>query len=228
MHVFLFCDKYDKIGHGDFMRLRNVSGAKEIIINSKYVVLNPSENKGKYNMVFGNDNPIKIEIGMGKGTFIYNNALRYPDINFIGIEKFDSVLARAIQKIGDIDLPNLKLIRMDALNIEDVFEKEIDTIFLNFSDPWPKNRHEIRRLTSTRFLEKYDKVFKNGNTIIQKTDNRKLFEYSIMSFNNYGYKMEELSLDLYNDDIKDNIPTEYEKKFASKGEKIYMVKVTRQ
>ncbi len=228
MHVFLFCDKYDKIGHGDFMRLRNVSGAKEIIINSKYVVLNPSENKGKYNMIFGNDNPIKIEIGMGKGTFIYNNALRYPDINFIGIEKFDSVLARAIQKIGDIDLPNLKLIRMDALDIEDVFEKEIDTIFLNFSDPWPKNRHEIRRLTSTRFLEKYDKVFKNGNTIIQKTDNRKLFEYSIMSFNNYGYKMEELSLDLYNDDIKDNIPTEYEKKFASKGEKIYMVKVTRQ
>lgn len=228
MHVFLFCDKYDKIGHGDFMRLRNVSGAKEIIINSKYVVLNPSENKGKYNMIFGNNNPIKIEIGMGKGTFIYNNALRYPDINFIGIEKFDSVLARAIQKIGDIDLPNLKLIRMDALDIEDVFEKEIDTIFLNFSDPWPKNRHEIRRLTSTRFLEKYDKVFKNGNTIIQKTDNRKLFEYSIMSFNNYGYKMEELSLDLYNDDIKDNIPTEYEKKFASKGEKIYMVKVTRQ
>ena len=228
MHVFLFCDKYDKIGHGDFMRLRNVSGAKEIIINSKYVILNPSDYKGKYNMIFGNDNPIKIEIGMGKGTFIYNNALKYPDINFIGIEKFDSVLARAIQKIGDIDLPNLRLIRMDALDIEDVFEKEIDTIFLNFSDPWPKNRHEIRRLTSTRFLEKYDKVFKNGNTIIQKTDNRKLFEYSIMSFNNYGYRIEELSLDLYNDDIKNNIPTEYETKFASKGEKIYMVKVTRQ
>lgn len=228
MHVFLFCDKYDKIGHGDFMRLRNVSGAKEIITNSKYAILNPSDNKGKYSMIFGNSNPIKIEIGMGKGTFIYNNALKYPDINFIGIEKFDSVLARAIQKIGDTDLPNLRLIRMDALEIEDVFDKEIDTIFLNFSDPWPKNRHEIRRLTSTRFLEKYDKVFKNGNTIIQKTDNRKLFEYSIMSFNNYGYKIEELSLDLYNDDIKNNIPTEYETKFASKGEKIYMVKVTRQ
>lgn len=228
MHVFLFCDKYDKIGHGDFMRLRNVSGAKEIITNSNYAILNPSDYKGKYSMIFGNSNPIKIEIGMGKGTFIYNNALKYPDINFIGIEKFDSVLARAIQKIGDTDLPNLRLIRMDALEIEDVFDKEIDTIFLNFSDPWPKNRHEIRRLTSTRFLEKYDKVFKNGNTIIQKTDNRKLFEYSIMSFNNYGYKIEELSLDLYNDDIKNNIPTEYETKFASKGEKIYMVKVTRQ
>ncbi len=228
MHVFLFCDKYDKIGHGDFMRLRNVSGAKEIITNSKYAILNPSDYKGKYSMIFGNSNPIKIEIGMGKGTFIYNNALKYPDINFIGIEKFDSVLARAIQRIGDRDLPNLRLIRIDALEIEDVFDKEIDTIFLNFSDPWPKNRHEIRRLTSTRFLEKYDKVFKNGNTIIQKTDNRKLFEYSIMSFNNYGYKIEELSLDLYNDDIKNNIPTEYEIKFASKGEKIYMVKVTRQ
>lgn len=228
MHVFLFCDKYAKIGHGDFMRLRNVSGAKEIIEASKYVILNPTEYKGKYKEIFGNSNPIKIEIGMGKGTFIYNNALRYPEVNFIGIEKFDSVIARAIQKIEDTDLPNLKLIRMDALNIDEVFDKEIDTIFLNFSDPWPKNRHEIRRLTSPIFLEKYDKVFCNGNKVIQKTDNRKLFEYSVMSFNNYGYKIEELSLDLYNDDIKDNIPTEYEKKFAGRGERIYRVKATRQ
>ena len=123
----------------------------------------------------------------------YYDALKYPEVNFIGIEKFDSVIARAIQRIEDTDLPNLKLIRMDALNIEEVFYKEIDTIFLNFSDPWPKNRHEIRRLTSPIFLEKYDKVFSNGNIVIQKTDNRKLFEYSLMSFNNYGYKIEEIS-----------------------------------
>lgn len=228
MHIFLFCDKYAKIKHGDFMRLRNVSGAKEIIEASKYVILNPTIYKGRYKELFGNDNLIKIEIGMGKGTFIYNNALKYPNVNFIGIEKFDSVLARAIQKLEDTDLPNLKLIRMDAQDIENVFYQEIDTIFLNFSDPWPKNRHEIRRLTSPIFLAKYDKVFKDSKVIIQKTDNRKLFEYSVMSFNNYGYKIEELSLDLYSDDIKENIPTEYEKKFASKGERIYRVKAIRQ
>ena len=210
------------------MRLRNVRGAKEIIENSKYIILNPKEYKGNYKKIFNNNNPIRIEIGMGKGTFIYNNALKYPDINFIGIEKFDSVLARAIEKVDDTDLPNLKLIRMDASEIDEVFYKEIDIVYLNFSDPWPKKRHSIRRLTSSVFLEKYENIFTNDKIIIQKTDNRNLFEYSLKSFTDFGYKIEELSLDLYNDDTKDNIPTEYETKFASKGERIYRVKVIRQ
>lgn len=210
------------------MRLRNVRGAKEIIENSKYIILNPKEYKGNYKKIFNNNNPIRIEIGMGKGTFIYNNALKYPDINFIGIEKFDSVLARAIEKVEDTDLPNLKLIRMDASEIDEVFYKEIDIVYLNFSDPWPKKRHSIRRLTSSVFLEKYENIFTNDKVIIQKTDNRNLFEYSLKSFTDFGYKIEELSLDLYNDDTKDNIPTEYETKFASKGERIYRVKVIRQ
>lgn len=210
------------------MRLRNVRGAKEIIENSKYIILNPKEYKGNYKKIFNNNNPIRIEIGMGKGTFIYNNALKYPDINFIGIEKFDSVLARAIEKVEDTDLSNLKLIRMDASEIDEVFYKEIDIVYLNFSDPWPKKRHSIRRLTSSVFLEKYENIFTNDKIIIQKTDNRNLFEYSLKSFTDFGYKIEELSLDLYNDDTKDNIPTEYETKFASKGERIYRVKVIRQ
>lgn len=213
------------------MRLRNVSNAKEIMDSSKYIVKDPENYKGKYKEIFGNNNPIKIEIGMGKGNFIYNNALKYPEVNFIGIEKFDSVIAKAIQKIEDEEeLPNLRLIRMDALDIDKVFEKELETVYLNFSDPWPKNRHWIRRLTSVVFLEKYENIFYGQKEIIQKTDNRKLFEYSIKSFNNYGYKIEEISLDLYNDEdyLKENIPTEYEVKFANKGDRIYMVKVYRQ
>ena len=136
------------------MRLRNVSGAKEKIEASKYIVLEPKENKGKWKKVFGNDNPIHIEIGMGKGKFIFEHALRDRDINFIGIEKFDSVMVRAIEKLEDVELDNLKLIRTDALKIDEIFDKEIDTIYLNFSDPWPKNRHEDRRLSSEIFLKK--------------------------------------------------------------------------
>ena len=163
---------------------------------------------------------------MGKGNFIINQAINNPNVNFIGIEKYDSVLVRAVQKLNDMDLPNLKLIMMDANEIDEVFDKEIDIIYLNFSDPWPKNRHAIRRLTSSVFLTKYDGVFKNKKTIIQKTDNRKLFEFSLMSFVEYGYKIDKISLDLYNDDIKDNIPTEYELKFTNLGQVIYMVEVS--
>ena len=164
---------------------------------------------------------------MGKGDFIIGKAMQNPNINYIGIEKFDSVIVRAIQNLENIDLPNLKLIRMDALEIDNIFDKEIDTIYLNFSDPWPKNRHSNRRLTSKIFLEKYEKIFKGIPCIIQKTDNRKLFEYSLISFIENNYKIDELSLDLYKDDIKDNIATEYEKRFVSLGQNIYMVKVTR-
>lgn len=209
------------------MRLRNVSGAKEKIEASKYIILEPKKNITKWQKVFNNNNPIHIEIGMGKGDFIYNHAKRDKDINFIGIEKFDSVIVRAVEKIEESELKNLKLIRMDAKEIEEVFKNEIDTLYLNFSDPWPKNRHEDRRLSSEVFLKKYDNIFKNGKTIIMKTDNRKLFEFSLISFVNHGYKLEELSLDLYNDDYKDNIPTEYETKFVNKGQNIYMVKATK-
>ncbi len=206
------------------MRLRNVKGAKEEIEKSKYVIENYEQYKGKFTNLFNNKNEIHIEIGMGKGDFIKNMALKNPNINFIGIEKFDSVMVRAVQKLEEIEIPNLKLIKVDALNIDKIFDKEINCIYLNFSDPWPKARHEKRRLTSDVFLEKYDNILKT-NRIVMKTDNRKLFEYSVKSLTNYGYKIDELSLDLHNDDIKDNIETEYEKKFVSLGNVIYKISV---
>ena len=206
------------------MRLRNVKGASLIIENSEFVIKDYKNYKGKYKSVFNNNNPIHIEIGMGKGDFIIGMAKKYPNVNFIGIEKFDSVIVRAIEKIEE-DIPNLRLIRMDATEIEEVFSKEIDTIYLNFSDPWPKNRHEDRRLTSLKFLKRYDSLFKNEKNIIMKTDNRKLFEFSLIEFNNYEYKFEEISLDLYKDDIKDNVQTEYERKFHNLGFPIYKIVV---
>ncbi|MDO4963280.1 MAG: tRNA (guanosine(46)-N7)-methyltransferase TrmB [bacterium] len=208
------------------MRLRNVKGASNIIESSSYIIKNYKDYKSNYKKLFCNSNPIHIEIGMGKGDFIIAMAKKYPNINFIGIEKFDSVIVRAIEKI-DEEIPNLKLIRMDAVEIEDVFYKEIDTLYLNFSDPWPKNRHEDRRLTSLKFLKRYDNIFKGSKNIIMKTDNRKLFEFSIISFNNYNYKIEEISLDLYKDNVDDNVKTEYEKKFVSKGFTIYKIKVSK-
>ena len=209
------------------MRLKNVRGAKEIISSSHYVIDDPYIYAGKYQDLFNNNNPIEIEIGMGKGDFIIGKALQNPHINYIGIEKFDSVIVRAIQKLEGLDLKNLRLIRMDALDIDKVFKKEIDTLYLNLSDPWPKNRHEMRRLTSKIFLEKYENLFKDKPIIIQKTDNRKLFEFSVMSYVENGYIIDEISLDLYKDDIKDNIATEYEKRFVSLGQVIYMIKVSR-
>ena len=207
------------------MRQRNVKNKKEIINNSKYIIINPSEYKGSWGKLFHNSNPIYIEIGMGKGDFILENAIRYPNINFIGIEKFDSIMALAIKKIETNELNNLKLIRMDALSIEDVFEREIDKIFLNFSDPWPKERHAKRRLTSDRFLERYDNIFKDKPIIEMKTDNQGLFEYSLISFVENSYLIKEISLDLHKSNITDNIMTEYERKFSSLNNRIYYVKV---
>ncbi len=206
------------------MRLRNVKGSKEIIDSSEYIIKDYKNYKGNYNKLFKNNNPIHIEIGMGKGNFIINMAKKYPNINFIGIEKYDSVIARSVQKIDDF-IPNLKLIRMDATEIDEVFDKEIDVIYLNFSDPWPKNRHEHRRLTCERFLKRYDKLFKNKKNIIMKTDNRKLFEFSIISFIDHGYKIKNISLNLYEDDLTDNVKTEYEEKFSSMGYPIYKIEV---
>ena len=206
------------------MRLKNIKGAKDKINKSPYIVQNPEDYKGKYQTLFKNNNDIHLEIGMGKGDFIINMAKKYPNINFIGIEKFDSVILRATQKLENEDLKNLKLIRFDAVEIENILDKEIDTIYLNFSDPWPKNRHEDRRLTSKKFLERYDNIFKNKGHIIQKTDNRKLFEFSIKSFTDYNYKIKNISLNLHEDGI-DNVETEYEKRFISLGFPIYMIEV---
>ncbi|MFI3307968.1 MAG: tRNA (guanosine(46)-N7)-methyltransferase TrmB [Mycoplasmatota bacterium] len=208
------------------MRLRNVKGASETIKNNAHVINNPKDYKGKIKTIFNNDFPIHLEIGMGKGKFIIENARKYPNINFIGIEKFDSVLVRALE--NDVtELTNLKFIRFDATEIEEIFANEIDTLYLNFSDPWPKNRHEHRRLTSLEFLKRYDFIFKDKKHIIMKTDNRKLFEFSVVSLTDYKYKIEKISLDLYNDDISKNIQTEYEKKFHNLGQPIYMIEVNK-
>ncbi len=205
------------------MRLRNVKNKDEILNNTTYLEVNPKDNINKWKEVFKNDNPIHIEIGMGKGDFIIENALTYPNINFIGIEKYSSVLARAIEKLNDKDIPNLRLIRMDANFIEEVFNHEVDVIYLNFSDPWPKKRTAKRRLTSDNFLEKYKSIFKKDNIIIMKTDNMNLFEYSLESLSRNGYVLEKVSLDLHNSDIENNIETEYERKFVLKGNNIYYV-----
>ena len=202
------------------MRLKNVKGADKVIEASNFVILNPNDYKGKWNKVFGNNNPIHIEIGMGKGDFIIGMAKLYPNINFIGIEMYDSVIVKAVKKLEDERINNVKLIRMDARLIEDVFYKEIDLIYLNFSDPWPKNRCAKRRLTHERFLNRYENIFKNKKIIYMKTDNIDLFAFSIESLSDFGYKLKNVSLDLHNSDFENNVMTEYEKKFSSKGVKI--------
>lgn len=202
------------------MRLRNVKNAVDIVNNSKYVITNYSEYKGNFNSLFDNTNKtLRVEIGMGKGDFIIGMAEKYPDVNFIGIEKYESVMVRAIQKLEDKELNNLKLIRMDAINVDEVFDKEVEILYLNFSDPWPKKRHEKRRLTSDVFLSKYDAIFSDLPHIIQKTDNVGLFAYSLSSLSRYGYTLENVSLDLVNEDIP-NVVTEYEQKFMDLGTKI--------
>ncbi len=208
------------------MRLRKVKNADEIISKSTYVIKDKEQYCGKYQDLFLNKNPLFLEIGMGKGTFLIENAKKYPDRNFIGIEKFSSVLVRAVQKVEEYQLENIKFIQMDAEDIEDVFDHEIETLFLNFSDPWPKARHEHRRLTSPLFLKRYQKIFKNENHILMKTDNRKLFEYSIQSFVQNRFLIDHISLDLHKDALE-NIETEYEKKFKELGV-IYQIEVTRQ
>lgn len=208
---------------GDKMRLRNVKNKEEIMKGSTYLVTNPKDYKGKWKTYFNNSNPIQIEIGMGKGQFIIENAKMYPDINFIGIEKYDSVIARALEKIPK-NMNNLCMIRINAMEIDEIFDKEIDTIYLNFSDPWPKKRHSIRRLTSSVFLKKYDEIFKKTKTIIQKTDNETLFEYSVCELSKYGYIIEELAIDLYNREIENNIQTEFEEKFVKLNQRIYRIK----
>ena len=204
------------------MRIRNLKNKDEILANCSFLIKEPSNYINKWQDLFGNNNPIHIEIGMGKGKFITEMAKTNPNINFIGIEKYDSIIAKAIEKVTE-DIPNLRLVRMDANNIEEAFNKEISLIYLNFSDPWPKKRHARRRLTDKNFLIKYDNVFKKEKIIRLKTDNDLLFASSLVSLSEYGYVLKEVSLDLSNADIP-NIMTEYETKFVKKGIKIKYLK----
>ena len=198
------------------MRIRNIKNADELIEQSNYIIDNPTEYKGKWHNLFSNNNPINLEIGMGKGNFIIDMAMKNPNINFIGLEKYTSVIVRAVKKLNNIKLDNLKLINIDALNINEVFDKEINLIYLNFSDPWPKKRTAKRRLTSINFLKLYDNIFTNKKEILLKTDNQLLFESSILSLNEYGYKIVDISLDLWSTD-KVYSETEYEHKFKDLG-----------
>ncbi|MBQ7774655.1 MAG: tRNA (guanosine(46)-N7)-methyltransferase TrmB [Lachnospiraceae bacterium] len=207
------------------MRLRNVPGARDTIAESGFVVQEAImfEMPGKWAEVFGNNHPIHIEIGMGKGQFIHAMAKLHPDINYVGVEKYSSVLLRAIQKMEQEELPNLKFLRMEAEDIAKVFgSKEVDKIYLNFSDPWPKDRHAKRRLPSKEFLGRYDIILKEGCRLEFKTDNRDLFDFAVEELEPAGWKAEVITYDLHADEklMEGNVMTEYEEKFSSMGNPI--------
>jgi tRNA (guanine-N7-)-methyltransferase len=206
-----------------FMRLRNVTGSREFIADSRFVVHEPQGNKGRWNEEFGNTNPIHIEIGMGKGRFMMDLAGANPDINYVGIEKYSTVLLRAVQKMEENELTNLRFIRMDAEDICEVFGKgEVSKIYLNFSDPWPKDRHAKRRLPSRQFLARYDEILKPEGRIEFKTDNVDLFNFALEEVEPAGWKIEKMTRDLHHDEemVKGNIMTEYEERFSSMGNPI--------
>ena len=205
------------------MRLRNVPGAREVMVENEYVFTEPEGMKGTWHEVFGNDNPVRIEIGMGKGRFISTLAAQNPDINYVGIEKYSSVLLRAVQKLEEEELPNVRLIRMDAEDLENVFAQgELDRIYLNFSDPWPKDRHAKRRLESRQFLARYDQILKKDGTIEFKTDNRALFDFALEEVEAAGWTLKEKTFDLHADARlnEGNVMTEYEERFSAQGNPI--------
>ena len=206
------------------MRLRNIPGANDVIASSPYVIQEPIDKKGNQKENFPKNQPIHIEIGMGKGKFIHELAKRNPEINYIGIERYSSVLLRAIQKMEEEPLENLKFMCIDAKEITDVFDtEEVDKIYLNFSDPWPKDRHAKRRLPSKEFLLRYDKILKKDGKLEFKTDNKGLFDFALEELTVANWKAEAVSYDLHNDEkmCQGNIMTEYEEKFSSKGNPIY-------
>lgn len=204
------------------MRLRHIKGAEEEILNSPYVIQQPEAKKGRWNEVFGNNHPIKIEVGMGKGKFIMELAQRNPHINYIGIERYSSVLLRGLQKRGELELSNIFFMCVDAKELGNIFEKgEVSGIYLNFSDPWPKDRHAKRRLTSREFMNVYDQILDDNGKVEFKTDNRPLFDYSMESIPEAGWKIEMHTYDLHHSDyVQGNVMTEYEEKFVAKGNPI--------
>ncbi|MDO5391681.1 MAG: tRNA (guanosine(46)-N7)-methyltransferase TrmB [Eubacteriales bacterium] len=211
------------------MRLRNIPGAKEVIENSPYVVHEPQKQKGQWSHVFENDHPIHIEVGMGKGRFLMDMAKIHPEVNYVGIEMYDSVLLRALQKREEYEqnegtLTNLYFICIDARLLPEIFEKgEVEKIYLNFSDPWPKARHAKRRLTSRQFLERYDQILVPEGRVEFKTDNRDLFAFSLEEVKEAGWTLEASTFDLHHDEelLKGNVMTEYEQKFSSMGNPIH-------
>ena len=210
------------------MRLRNIPGAKDAIEESIYVIQNPQENKGNWNKVFPQNQPVHLEVGMGKGRFLMDMAKLHPEVNYVGIEMYDSVLLRALQKREELEeagekFSNLVFIRVDARLLPEIFEKdEVDGIYLNFSDPWPKARHAKRRLTSREFLKRYEQVLKKEGTVEFKTDNRGLFEFSLEEVKESDWNLEICTFDLHHDEelVKGNVMTEYEEKFSSMGNPI--------
>lgn len=209
------------------MRLRNKPWAQERIDqHPQYVVPDPETVKGKWQEVFEKKQPLHIEIGSGKGRFVTEMARANPEINYIGIEVYKSVLVDALDQVIEADLPNVKLLNVNANDLEKFFEKnEVDRVYLNFSDPWPKVRHEKRRLTFKSYLKSYENILPVGGEIHFKTDNQGLFEYSLMSFSAYGLLLTYVSLDLHHSDYEGNIMTEYEQKFSEKGNRIYRCEV---
>ena len=214
------------------MRLRNIAGSREVIAESKYTVKDPEQKKGLWKKeIFGNDNEIHIEIGMGKGRFIMDMAALHPNINYVGIEKYSSVLLRAIQKQEELQLPNVIFIRMDAEDITEVFdESEVGRIYLNFSDPWPKDRHAKRRLPSREFLKRYDKILKADGVVEFKTDNEGLFTFAREEVEPAGWNIDAITYDLHNDEVMNegNVMTEYEEKFSAMGNPICKYVITQQ
>lgn len=215
------------------MRLKHVKGAEEYIASSKYVVQDYKDHKGKWKELFENDKPIHIEIGMGKGQFIMELASRNPDINYVGIEKYSSVLIRAVQKKEELDLPNLTFVLMDATEITEVFDNgEVEKIYLNFSDPWPKDRHAKRRLPSRQFLQRFSQILSDEGDIEFKTDNTDLFEFALEEIEPGGFELLKVTHDLHRDEemSKGNIMTEYEEKFSKLGNKIckYIIRKSKQ
>lgn len=214
------------------MRLRNITGSREVIAESPYVIREELHAgcAGRWKEIFGNVNPIHIEIGMGKGKFIHTMARENPDINYVGIEKYSSVLLRAIQKMEKEELTNLKFLRMDAEEITRVFgPREVSRIYLNFSDPWPKDRHAKRRLPSREFLARYDVILEKKGWLEFKTDNRALFDFAVGELEPAGWNADVLTFDLHHDEVlmQWNVMTEYEEKFSSLGNPICKYVISR-
>lgn len=211
------------------MRLRNIPGADEAIAGSPYCIQEPTEKKGHWREVFGNDHPVQIEIGMGKGQFLMQLAREHSDINYVGIERYSSVLLRALQKMEAEPLENIRFLCVDAMTLTEIFDKgEVDKIYLNFSDPWPKDRHAKRRLTSRQFFARYDEILKPGGVVEFKTDNQDLFTFSLEEVEAAGWTLTAHTFDLHHDAVlnEGNIMTEYEEKFSALGNPIHKLIAT--